>query len=154
MLIIEDEYGYINKQIDNIKNKKDFDTEYIINYLYESNKALLKSAESYLKNCLIHMLKCKYQPEKTTRSWHLTIENSADNLIDILDGETTLTNIVKQHFNDIYQVSRKRASLQTGLDVNNFPTECEWTLEQLLDIEFIYEFLHKYSLSNNNTYYE
>ena len=39
MLIIEDEYGYVNKQIDSIKNKKDFDTEYIINYLYESNKA-------------------------------------------------------------------------------------------------------------------
>ena len=113
----------------------------------------MKSAESYLKNCLIHMLKCKYQSEKTTRSWHLTIENSADNLIDILDGETTLTNIVKQHFNDIYQASRKRASLQTELDINNFPTECEWTLEQILDIEFIYEFLHIAILLNSNQKY-
>lgn len=44
----------------------------------------------------------------------------------------------------IYKSGRIMASEETGKDINVFPTECPWDKNQLMDIDFVVDFIQKF----------
>ena len=100
---------------------------------------------------LIHMLKAKYQPEyKNKSSWRGSIWNSYINMKNefgtIGKGSLYKRFYIKElDLNDVYLDAREYASEETGKPIETFPKKCEWTKEQLLNREFIKNFIDTYA---------
>ena len=109
---------------------QDFFAEALLN----ENQSQEKTIKNSLIILLMHMLKCKYQndyPDKS--SWR---------------------KYKKYYLRDVsldkcYKMAVRKASEETRLKVSVFPSECEWTKRELIDQDYIFEFIDKYGQDNN-----
>jgi hypothetical protein len=92
---------------------------------------------SHMKNLLMHLLKWKYQHKRKTNSWSYTIINSRIGVEKVLSENPGLKPTVPDVFSDAYQSARKLAAAETGMPLNTFPKTCPFSLEQVLDEEFL-----------------
>lgn len=121
----------------------------LLNILDEDNSS--KSAiKSNLRVMLTHMLKAKYQSEyENKNSWKSTIYNSFDELMDefpaVGKGSLYKTFYIKElDLDEVYRRAVRKASEETHKPITAFPKQCEWTKEQLVNINFIYNFIDEY----------
>ena len=98
--------------------------------LAQSQKQALKSN---LRIVLIQLLRYQYQPEKITDSWVSNINEHQDRIYDILDDSPSLKEYLRDEFTKVYARARKRASRETQKPLDVFPTECPFTIEQVLN---------------------
>jgi hypothetical protein len=118
-----------------IKENKSFDTFGVSRYLMEMSISDKREVYSLLIILISHKLKSKYQSKKKSRSWDTSIFISATELENIFKSSKTLYNYTIDNFNDIYTKSVKKAVIETGLSINDFPSKCEWTINELLDTD-------------------
>ena len=83
------------------------------------------------------MLKYKYQPEKITKSWVNSINEHRDRIYDILDNSPSLRQYIRDEFSKVYGRARRRASRETQKPLDVFPIECPFTIEQVLDEDYL-----------------
>ena len=102
--------------------------------LGRSEKNALKSNLSVL---LMHLLKWQYQVSKRTNSWKFTIIEHRDRIQLSLESSPSLKQFYRDALDKRYAVAKKKAALETGLDINTFPAKCPYTAEQVLDDEFL-----------------
>ncbi|AMJ62204.1 DUF29 domain-containing protein [Bosea sp. PAMC 26642] len=99
-------------------------------------RAEFNSLVSVLRVLTMHMLKWDYQPEKSSRSWILTITNQRLDLTDVLAENPGL----KPRFGEALERAYKRAHLdaanETGLDMKQFPVECPYDLAAITERDF------------------
>lgn len=117
-----------------------------------------RDIKSNLEILLTHMLKCKYQNEYSNKSsWRGSIRNAKNQIQyefkENSDGtfKGSLYNIfyLKQlDLQKIYEKAVENAADETGLSFQDFPAECEWTKEQLIDDKFIHQFLNEWGQDN------
>jgi hypothetical protein len=100
----------------------------------KSTKSVLKSN---LKVLLMHLLKYKYQPEKRSRSWRSTIFEHRDGIQESLSTSPSLKPYLQEVFGDCYQTARKKAAIETGLDISTFPPKSPFTPEATLDPDYL-----------------
>lgn len=98
-----------------------------------------RSLSSNLEVLLMHLLKYKYQPKKRTNSWRLTIYEHRERVIQGLEESPSLKNFYQEKFLSCYQKARKKASIETGLNINIFPENCPFELELILDNDYLPE---------------
>jgi len=93
---------------------------------------------SRLKILLMHLLKWRYQSERNYgNSWHNTIEDQRFEIEVLLRASPSLRREVPEEIAYVYPKARKKAALETGLALTTFPTDCPWTVEEILDEEFL-----------------
>ena len=86
---------------------------------------------------LSHLLKWRYQPGRRGRSWRSTIGEQRRALHEILEGSPSLRSYPAQIM-DLSQISaRLMAADETGIDFTLFPEACPFTVEQILDPDFM-----------------
>ena len=100
-------------------------------YLGDMAKRDRREVESRLTVLLQHILKWHYQPEHRSRSWHLTIAVQRDEL-KADAGKGVLRAHAEAVFGEVYIAAVERASIETGLPAEAFPSECPLTLDELL----------------------
>lgn len=113
---------------------REFDKLDIINMIEEIEslgRSEERTLESHLTIQMIHMLKVKYQSEKYTRSWDLSIKGSNINAKKVLRKNPSLKSKLKDILYDAYSTARNCAAQETGLEEEIFPEECPWTIEDL-----------------------
>lgn len=88
--------------------------------------------ESALRVTLMHLLKWDYQPEKRTRSWHLSIRNGRLDAEDVLGRHPSLKRRLPGALQKAYRRARLDAAGETGLEEEAFPAECPYDLEAIL----------------------
>ncbi|WP_162249970.1 DUF29 family protein [Methylobacterium sp. Leaf456] len=88
--------------------------------------------ESALRITLMHLLKWDHQPEKRTRSWHLSIRNGRLDVEDVLERHPSLNRRVPGAVAKAYRRARIDASGETGLDESVFPAECPYDRESIM----------------------
>ncbi|MBN9060505.1 MAG: DUF29 domain-containing protein, partial [Rhizobiales bacterium] len=109
----------------------------LIEELEDMGSEKLHALESAYRLLLAHLLKWKYQPQKRSSSWEITIGRERDN-IDARERESrTLAAQAKSIVETVYRRSVREAATETGLPRESFPTECPWTLDQLRDEDFL-----------------
>jgi hypothetical protein len=113
-----------------------------IESLGRSDRRELKSP---LEVLLQHLLKWQYQPERRSGSWRNTIDEQRHRLEDLLADSPSLKPYLAEVTAECYRRGRKAASNETGLPLNKFPIDCHYTIEQILDPEFLPK-----TLTNNN----
>jgi hypothetical protein len=109
--------------------------------LLEEIETMGRSEKSALKSNLVvvlwHLLKWKYQPEKRSTSWELTIAEHRRRLRDAFEDSPSLKRYFYQYFEQCYQDARRQAKIETKLAIATFPETSPFTPEQSLDQDFL-----------------
>lgn len=88
---------------------------------------------------LIHLLKYQYQSEKRTNSWLSSIREHRRRLKKSLQTSPSLRNYLQDNLAETYQDARDLAAIETGLDLDIFPQDCPYSVEQILSLNYLPE---------------
>lgn len=94
-----------------------------------NNKREIKSRLIVL---LMHLLKCKYQSKKQSRSWIATINTQRNEIELVIEDSPSLRPYLIANIADCYKKARLDAATETKLPLKTFPLECPFTQEQIL----------------------
>jgi hypothetical protein len=86
---------------------------------------------------LMHLLKYQYQPEKRTNSWLSSIREHRRRLKKALQTSPSLKNYLQDNLAETYDDSRDIAAIETGLDLDVFPKDCPYSVEQILNPDYL-----------------
>jgi hypothetical protein len=106
--------------------------------LEDMGKSNRRALLNRLQVLVMHLLKYRHQPHLRSRSWEMTIRNQRDVIQDLLQESPSLSTILNEpdKLAQAYIRAMRDAVAETGLSPNTFPSDCPFTLEQLLDPEF------------------
>jgi hypothetical protein len=106
----------------------------LVDYLEEMSSGQRHAIKSYFVVLILHLLKFKYQPEKATRSWKLSVDDARDELDDIAsENKKRFKTVFLEILNNprLYQKARRKAENETGLLF--LPKENPFNWDQLFD---------------------
>ncbi|WP_299414658.1 DUF29 domain-containing protein [Acaryochloris sp. IP29b_bin.148] len=92
---------------------------------------------SHLTVLLMHLLKWQYQPTQQSSSWSGSIKNARKQIRRLIRKYPSLKNYLFQCLPESYQDAVEDAIDETGLDDSTFPKDCLYSIEQILDSEFL-----------------
>jgi hypothetical protein len=113
------------------------DIEHVAEEIEDMGERDLRELNSRVRVLLIHLLKWQLQAEKRSRSWNDTIVTQRDEIEDELKQSPSLQGKLRTELPGNYAKAMRRVITQTGLPPSRFPTECPFTVEQILDPEFL-----------------
>ena len=96
-----------------------------------------RALRSHMRVLLMHLLKWNHQPERRTRSWWVTIRNGRERARLLLGENPGLKPKMPEILTAAYKTARTMAADETGLSVGAFSVFCPFTLEQVLDEDFL-----------------
>ncbi|MGH7483509.1 MAG: DUF29 domain-containing protein [Longimicrobiales bacterium] len=109
----------------------ELDYPHLCEYLTDMARRDRREVESRLTVLLTHLLKWEHQPERRSRSWRTSAVVQRQELAGLAS-----TGVLRSHADAVlsqcYAHAVERASAETGLPAETFPSECPYTLEQLL----------------------
>ncbi len=133
-----DFYAWTQEQAKFLQDRK-WDFLDIAN-LVEEIESLGKQQRQELRNrlgvLLGHLLKWEFQPESRSKSWIATIREQRCQVSDLLAESPSLKPYLPEGLEKAYQYGLALAVRETSLDYEDFPPECPYNLEQVLDAEF------------------
>ena len=91
---------------------------------------------SQLARLLLHLLKWRYQPNRRSRSWELSMQEARLRINRRLRKSPSLKAKIAELLQESYEDARLRAARQTGLALETFPIQSPWTFEQAMDEKF------------------
>ena len=108
--------------------------------LAEEIESLGKSQRSEIRNRLIvlllHLLKWHYQPNKRKLGWKASILEARKQLNRELRESPSLRSYPDEVIAEQYEVARLKAAGETELQLETFPTECPYSIADILDESF------------------
>ncbi|MGA2741062.1 MAG: DUF29 domain-containing protein [Bryobacteraceae bacterium] len=113
------------------------DIEHIAEEIEDMGKRDLNEVNSRVQVLVEHLLKWQLQPEKKSRSWLRTIASQRGVLAKRLEASPSLRAKIQPNLGSNYQRAVQLTLIETGLPKNHFPAECPFTVEQILDPEFL-----------------
>ncbi len=111
------------------------DLENLIEEIESLGRNDKRSLYSHTIILLAHLLKHKYQPGKQidSNSWKNSITNASREIRLLIKDSPSLKNELSRIYSEAYEDARHDASKESGLDINTFPKECPWTIEEALE---------------------
>ena len=133
-----DDYLWIEETVKLLKEKKfdELDLENLIEELEDLGSEKRHKVESLLKQIIRHLLLLEYwhrEYEQNYRHWQSEVFNFRDQLNDRMT--TNFYHYLEENLAKIYQKARKYVQVKSGLDT--FPEDCPYTLQQLLDEDWL-----------------
>lgn len=111
-----------------------------ISNLVEEIESLGKQQRQELRNrlgiLLGHLLKWEFQPSHRSKSWLATIREQRRRIRDLLEESPSLKPYLPEVLEKAYQDGVDLAVRETSLNYKDFPQECLYSLEQVLDSSF------------------
>ena len=106
-----------------------------LDYLGSSQK---HEIENRLKVLVTHLLKWQFQPEQRSNSWRATLIEQRTEIASVIRRSPSLKRYPATALDgQLYEIGRLRASGETGLPLSDFPETCPYTIEQILDVNFL-----------------
>jgi Domain of unknown function DUF29 len=110
----------------------EIDIEHLIEEIEDMGKSEKRNIFSHLKNLIMHLLKWEYQSDIQSNSWRYSIRNARLDIARLIKESPSLKNTPKNELLDAYSQARELASDETGLNIETFPEECQYTIEDIL----------------------
>lgn len=107
------------------------DIKHLIEEIEDLSKREKQRLTSYLEVLMMHMLKVKYQPQKHTKSWDLSIKEANHKAQNTLRENPSLKSKLKEIVDDAYFSARIKAALETDMEEKIFPEKCPWKLKDI-----------------------
>lgn len=136
----KDYYPWIDKTIFLLENHQfsELDLENLIEEIKSISISKQKALKSNLSVILWHLLKYLQEPEKQTRSWALNLFEHRERIEEDLENSPSLKSfLTEENFKKCYNKAKKKAAIETGINLDKFPNDCPFTLAEALDFEFI-----------------
>ncbi|WP_322744688.1 DUF29 domain-containing protein [[Phormidium] sp. LEGE 05292] len=92
--------------------------------------------ESRLEVLTGQLLKWEFQPNKRSKSWFFTIREQRRKIIRLIQRNPSLQPYLPKALTEIYPDALDLALRETSLAKENFPQECPYSLEEILNAEF------------------
>jgi len=86
-----------------------------------------------------HLLKWQYQPENRSNSWRATIREQRRRIGRLLNNSPSLQPFLPEAFQLAYEDGVDLAIQETNLPDFTFPETCPYSLEKVLDMDFLPE---------------
>jgi hypothetical protein len=121
------------KQLDQL------DYENLIEVLEELGREQRRKVDSYLRQLLIHLLLYAYwesEKDYCGKGWQSEIDNFRFEL-ELLLQSKTLYNYFLKEIDLIYPKSKKQVLRKTELPPEIFPEKCPFTVEQILNYDYL-----------------
>jgi len=136
----QDFLEWTQQQVEHLRNGccAGLDVENLVEELEALRRSEHRELGSYLQVLLMHLLKCQYQPERRTKSWDRTLSNCRDKIKDCVEDTPSLQRFLNdpEWVEKYYRRACRDAVKETNKSVEIFPTECPYTIEQILDSDF------------------
>ena len=113
------------------------DLDNLIDELEGMSRSDKRSLNSDIVVVIKHLLKYRFQTSRRSRSWLSSIEEHRQRVKDGLQDSPSLEHHVAASFQRNYTRARRQAIIETGLSAKRFPDNSPWTLEQVLDPDFL-----------------
>ena len=132
-----DETAWLDEMAELIQQgrRDELDYPHLAEYLSDMARRDRREVESRLTTLLTHLLKWMYQPDHRSRSWRGTIIEQRQEL-ERHAASGVLRNHAEAVLADCYAKAVVRATAETGIAAESFPSACPYTLEQLLSPDF------------------
>jgi hypothetical protein len=137
----EDFYGWAINTAALLKQKKyhEVDMNSIIEELEEMSRSEKRELINRLAQLIFHLLKWQFQPDFRGRSWRASIKEQRQQVEIILEQNHGLKSKLKDCIITAYKLSIPMIEKETPIDMKDFPTECPYTFDQLVNEEFFPE---------------
>lgn len=134
----KDAYGWAIHTARLLRDKKmsevDFDS------VIEEIEGMARGDEYELINRLSlvisHLLKWQFQPNMRSHGWVYTIREQRKRIKIHLKKNPSLKSKVDESFLDAYDVAISKAANETVLNEKDFPAQCPYTFDQIMNDEF------------------
>lgn len=113
------------------------DWENLVEEIEAMGRSEKHSLESNLIVIVLHLLKWQYQPERRSGSWAGSIVEHRRRVSKSLKESPSLKPYLEQVFDGEYRYALRQAVAETQLSVDTFPSECPYTIDQVLDQDFM-----------------
>ena len=134
----QDFYGWAMAEASLLRQHKwdELDIEHLAEELESMGASEKREIRSRMKQLMKHLLKWKYQPDLQCRSWKNSIRNQRLELEDVIKDNPSLKPSLNENIKEVYMRALTDAAEETGIYKENFPTECPYTFDQIMDDQF------------------
>jgi hypothetical protein len=131
-----DETAWLERMAELVRQRRlsDLDLHHLGEFLSDMARRDRREVKSRLAVLLAHLLKWGYQADHRSGSWRGTIVAQQQELAD-LAGSGVLHNHAEAVLADAYSNAVEQAAAETGLPASTFPSDCPYSLDQLLSQE-------------------
>jgi Domain of unknown function DUF29 len=132
-LFAEDETAWLDRMSQLVRQRRltELDLDNLGEYLSDMARRDRREVKSRLVVLIAHRLKWEFQPDRRSRSWQATIITQRQELAE-LAGAGVLRHHAEAVLVESYDNAVERTVAETALGRGAFPTECPYTVEQLL----------------------
>ena len=110
------------------------DLAHIAEEIEDVGKSEQRELASRMAVLLAHILKWKFQPQKRSVSWTLTIKEQRRLLVRRIQKTPSLGPMLvdPEWIDEIWVDAKALAEKETGLDIGTYPEVCPWAIAQVL----------------------
>ena len=110
------------------------DLTHIAEEIEDVGKSEQRELASRMAVLLAHILKWKFQPQKRSVSWTLTIKEQRRLLVRRIQKTPSLGPMLvdPEWIDEIWVDAKALAEKETGLDIGTYPEVCPWAMAQVL----------------------
>lgn len=123
----------------NAREFSQVDWQAVVEEIESLGKSDRRELKSRLEVLLQHLLKWQYQSNLRSSSWQNTIYEQRNRIVDLLTDSPSLQPYLTEVLPESYHRGKKAASNETKLPINTFPADCPYSIDEILDSEFLPE---------------
>ena len=135
-LFAEDETAWLDRMSELVRQRRltELDLDNLTEYLSDMARRDRREVKSRLVVLLAHLLKWEFQPDRRSRSWRATIITQRQELAEFA-GSGVLHDHAESVLAESYDNAVELAVAETGLVRDTFPSECPYSVGQLLAVD-------------------
>ncbi|MEG4348613.1 DUF29 domain-containing protein [Microcoleus sp. LAD1_D3] len=124
-----------------VRDYSNMDWENLIAEIEDMGRSERRSLESNLVVILLHLLKWQFQPDQRSGSWKGSILEHRRRIRKSLKDSPSLKPYLEEVLVECYADAAEQASAETGLSLETFPKLCMYTAAEVLDSDFLPDFM-------------
>ncbi|HEY9299417.1 MAG TPA: DUF29 domain-containing protein [Phormidium sp.] len=134
-----DFYAWTQKQVQLLRQRdlNNLDIENLIEEIDSLGKQERRELVNRLIVLIAHLLKWQYQTDRRSRSWYLTILEQRSAIRQLLKESPSLKPYLPEAIADAYDRAVILAAKETGMKLQDFPSEVSYKWEQVENADFL-----------------
>ena len=134
----KDVYGWAVHTAQLLKDKKmnEVDFDGIIEEIEALGRSEKHELMSRLSLVIAHLLKWQFQPNMRGHSWTYTIREQKKQAKIHYKDNPGLKSKLEEIIIDAYDIAISKAAKETSMNEKDFPVQCPYTFEQIMNDEF------------------
>ena len=111
---------------------ENLDLAHLADEISDVGKSEQRALASQIERVLVHLLKIRFQSDRHSGSWDLSIAEARERIRQTLRRNPSLCAAVPEIIAEAYGIARIRAARQTGLALDSFPAGCPFPQDAIL----------------------